>query len=63
LLRDALLEAARTEEATPSDPDEFDQRFVVDVMIKGPAGQAGVRSTWIVRVGEDFRRLTSCYVL
>ena len=63
LLRDALLEAARTGEATPSDQDEFGQRHVVDFTMKGPAGEAGVRSTWIIRVGEDFPRLTSCYVL
>jgi hypothetical protein len=63
LLRDALLEAARSEEATPSDADEFGLRYVVDFTMKGPAGEAGVRSTWIIRVGEDFPRLTSCYVL
>jgi hypothetical protein len=31
--------------------------------MNGPAGQAKVRSGWIVRSGEDFARLTSCYVL
>jgi hypothetical protein len=63
VLRDALLEAARTEEATPSDQDEFGHRYVVDFIMKGPTGQARVRSSWIVRTGEDFPRLTSCYVL
>ena len=63
LLRDALLEAARTEEATPSDHDEFGQRYIVDFTMKGPSGEARVRSTWIIRVGKDFPRLTSCYVL
>ncbi|MBI1832539.1 MAG: hypothetical protein HYR84_13950 [Planctomycetes bacterium] len=63
LLRDALLAAAGTEEATPSDQDEFGQRYVVDFTVKGPNGEALVRSTWIIRIGEDFPRLTSCYVL
>jgi hypothetical protein len=63
LLRDALLDAARSEEATPSDADEFGQRHIVDFTMKGPAGEAGGHSTWITRVGEDFPRLTSCYVL
>jgi hypothetical protein len=63
LLRDALLEAACAGEATPGDADEFGQRHVVDFAMKGPAGAVGVRSTWIIRVGEDFPRLTSCYVL
>ena len=63
LLRDALLEAARNEEASPSDADEFGQRYVLDFLMQGPAGQGWVRGTWIVRSGEDFPRLTSCYVL
>lgn len=63
LLRDALLQAARTEAAAPSGQDEFGQRFEVDFSMKGPTGEALVRSTWIVRAGEDFPRLTSCYVL
>jgi hypothetical protein len=28
-----------------------------------PVGRALVPSSWIVRDGEDFPRLTSCYVL
>jgi hypothetical protein len=63
LLRDSLLEAARTEDAAPSDHDEYGQRFIVDFTIKGPGGEGTVRSTWIQRTGEDFPRLTSCYVL
>jgi hypothetical protein len=63
LLRDALLAAARTEEATASDQDEYGQRYVVDFTMKGPTGEASVRSSWIVRVAEDVPRLTSCYVL
>lgn len=59
-LLDALLEAARTEEATATDQDEHGQRYVVDFTMHG-AGR--VRSCWIVRSVEDFPRLTSCYVL
>ena len=62
-LQDALLEAARTEEASATDLDDYGQRYVVDFTMNGPAGQARVRSSWIVRSGEDFPRLTSCYVL
>ena len=62
-LRDALLTAAQTEEATATDQDAYGKRFVMDCPVKGPGGQATVRSSWIVRSGEDFPRLTSCYVL
>lgn len=61
-LRDALLQAARTEDATPADQDEFGQRYVIDFQMQGPQGTAIVRSAWIVRTGEQFPRLTSCYV-
>src|SRR5688500_10701717 len=60
LLRKALLEAARAEDATTTDHDEFGQRYVVDFDMKTAVGEARVRSSWIVRDGEDFPRLTSC---
>jgi hypothetical protein len=62
-LQEALLTAASSEDAVPGDADEFGQRYVLDFGMEGPAGQATVRSAWIVRTGEDFPRLVSCYVL
>ena len=62
-LRTALLAAAKAAEATPTERDAFGTRYVVDFKMTGPDGQAVVRSTWIVRLGEDFARLTSCYVM
>ena len=62
-LRHALLQAARTLPATPDEVDDFGQRFVIDFWLEGPAGQAQIRSSWIIRSSEDFPRLTSCYVL
>jgi hypothetical protein len=63
MLRNALLVAARSEEATPTEQDSYGQRYVVDFSMIGPAGGATVRSSWIIRRDEDFPRLTSCYVL
>lgn len=62
LLRGALLLAANTVEAVATESDAYGQRFVLDFPMVGPAGQATVRSSWIVRANEDFPRLTSCYV-
>ena len=62
-LREALLVAVRKHDAVPAEADEYGQRFVIDFMGSGPAGQAAVRSHWIIRCGEDFPRLTSCFVL
>ena len=62
-LQTALLDAAASAEAVETTSDEYGQRYVVDFRMTGPEGAAKVRSTWIVKVGEDFPRLTSCYVL
>jgi Domain of unknown function (DUF6883) len=62
-LRQALLDAALAADAIAGEADDYGQRFVIDFEMKGPAGQARVRSLWIVRHGEDSPRLTSCYVL
>ncbi len=62
-LQTALLEAARTADASASEADEYGQRYGVEFTMSGPAGTAAVQSAWIVRTGEDFPRLTSCYVL
>ncbi len=62
-LRDALLHAAASQDASVSEQDQYGQRYVVDFIMTPSFAQARVRSCWIVRSGEDFPRLTSCYVL
>jgi len=62
-LRDALLVAATDREAVITGRDEYGQRYALDFEMIRAAGRARVRSNWIVRSGEDFPRLTSCYVL
>jgi len=63
VLRSALLAAARENDAVATEHDEYGARYVIDSVASGPTGQALVRSSWIIRRGEDFPRLTSCYVL
>ena len=63
LLQTALLAAAREKEALAEEKDDFGQRYVVDFEMEGPSGPAMVRSRWVVRTGEGFPRLTTCYVL
>lgn len=62
-LQHALLEAAQIEEVVSGEQDSYGQRYVLDFPLSTAAGRAVVRSSWIVRQGEDFPRLTSCYVL
>jgi hypothetical protein len=62
-LRDALLQGVQTTDATEAEQDTFGQRYVVDFRMQGLRINAIVRSTWIVRTGEQNPRLTSCYIL
>lgn len=62
-VREALLRAAATEEAVLTETDEYGARYQLDVTLSRGQRTARVRSSWIVRRGEDFPRMTSCYVL
>jgi len=62
-LRRLILAAALVSDATLAERDDYGQRYVVDFSINRTGLEARVRTSWIVRRGEDFPRLTSCYVL
>ncbi len=63
LLLDALLEGAAGEDAVPGKLDHYGQRYTIDFTLHGPGGTATIRSAWIVRTGEQFPRLVSCFIL
>lgn len=62
-LRQELLRAARDATASEGDGDEYGERYIVDFELTRNDRPAAVRSVWIVRRGEGFPRLTSCFVL
>lgn len=62
-LKTALLAAASDGEALPGASNPYGQRYVVDFELSRQGRAISIRSTWIVRAGEDLPRLTSCYVL
>ncbi len=62
-LRAASPAAAASQEAAPVNVDDYGARFVVDFTMTGRRGSGTVRSIWIIRRGEGFPRLASCYVL
>ena len=59
----ALLRAAVAEDAVLTETDEYGRRYQMDFELINGNRKARVRSSWIVRHGEDFPRMTSCYVL
>jgi len=62
-LRAVLLAAASGAEAQPGVSNIYGQRYTVDFDLDRQGRVVRVRSTWIVRSGEELPRLTSCYVL
>ena len=62
-LRDALLLAARTEEAEISASDEYGTRYIIDFVAHHKTKSAGVRSIWIIRSDEELPRFVTCYIL
>lgn len=62
-LRRALLGAARDQSCVPGEADDYGKRYTLDFILESPAASQRVRSGWIVLHGEDFPRLTTCFVL
>jgi hypothetical protein len=62
-LRQELLHAARESSAIRGDADEYGERHIVDFELVRNERRVAVRSAWIIRRGEEFPRLTSCFVL
>lgn len=58
-----LLESLEKLDAVRGELDFYGQRYIVDCKIVTDAGEAIVRTAWIVRRNEEFPRLTTCYVL
>ena len=58
-----LAEAAMNNDVSMVNADKYGCRYSLDVAVTCGSRVARVRSAWIIKAGEDFPRLTSCYVL
>ena len=63
VLRNILLEAVRTHEATLGIQDAHGQRYELDFTMNWQGHQALVRSVWNIRPREQHPRLVTCYPL
>lgn len=61
-LRDRILKGVRSEEAAKTADTDYGPLYRVDLPVETSRGRAVVRTGWIVRTGETFPRLTTCYV-
>lgn len=62
-LQATLLEIIKTHEAIEGRHDQYGKRFIIDFEMIRKKRKAVIRSSWIIRKGEDFPRFISCYVL
>ena len=62
-LRIELLAAAAREECTIGQLSAYGQRYSVEFTLRKNEREPRVSSAWIVRTGEGFPRLISCYVI
>jgi hypothetical protein len=62
-LKATLLNAALHGNAVEAEEDKYGKRYIVDFRCMKEERNAIVRSAWVVRRGEDFPRLITCYVL
>jgi hypothetical protein len=63
LVRDALVSAAKEQDALPGSSDEFGTRYIIDLELAHGDLTAVIRSSWIVRTGERIPRFVTCFVL
>ena len=62
LLRDDLLDIARTGAATAGQPSPFGMKFEVDGILAGPSGRsARFRTIWMLRTGENHPRFVTAF--
>ena len=62
-LRDALLEAVKTQEAQLAKKDGRGQRYTLDFTMNWKHNQATIRSGWIIETNSDTPKLTTAYPL
>jgi hypothetical protein len=64
VLRNALLNAAASsDQVEPRGDNGFGAVYILRFPLDTAKGTAIVLSVWIIRHGEDFPRLTTCYIV
>jgi hypothetical protein len=62
-LREILRSAATDHGAQPGACDEYGRRYTIDFEVRRLGKRSVIRSGWIILIGEDTPRLTTCFVL
>ena len=62
-LQQKLLDGIQTQSAEEQETDSFGSRWRVDLPLTRQGKSAVVRTGWIIKFGEQFPRLITCWVL
>lgn len=62
-LRQIILEVVKNHEAKLGRQDEFGQRYTLDFRLEWQDRSGIIRSGWIIELGFDIPKLTTCYPL
>ncbi len=62
-LQQKLLESVQNHPAEKQETDSFGSRWRVDLPLTRQGKSAVVRTGWIIKTGEHFPRLITCWVL
>ena len=62
-LRNALLEAVKTQDAHLADMDAYGQRYTLDLTLNWRDKQATIRSAWIIETNTDIPKFTTAFPL
>jgi hypothetical protein len=61
ILKQALIEAALQETVIIRKLNDYGTHYNMKFTLKTEIGESVILASWIIRKGEDFPRLTSCY--
>ena len=62
LLKEAICEGLKHSHCSEKIVDKFGKRYLVKMKLCIFEKEAAVITSWIMKDGEDFARLTSCYI-
>ncbi len=62
-LRNALLEAAKNQDAQLAEKDAYGQRYTLDFTLNWRNKQATIRSAWIIGTNSGIPKLTTAFPL
>ena len=63
ILKQAILEAALTQEAVFTNKIAYGELYNMDFALTNLGLTATVRTAWIIKNEEDFPRLTTCFII